>query len=176
MTDNEILQVNLQEAQRVVRCVYRWMEIAEENGRNTRQVDAVHSALLLRLILGKEPLPKPPPRFFSYPCYDFADKGYYLPSSVYEQRLAKTLGIAGEVVGDKDLGYLIIDQSCFKITVTEPDLHSPLGCKFQVTWPETGEQYILEWVPRSHEWSTCEGTPGVWRTEKRDGWVMKELR
>lgn len=50
--------------------VGRWLDI----GGNTRTgPDADHSALLFRLLSGKEPLPKAPPKRMSYPWYELGE-------------------------------------------------------------------------------------------------------
>jgi ADP-ribosylglycohydrolase len=70
---------------RDIECFLRWLEIRErEQGRDrgsawSLRVDALHSALhsalLQRLLDGDEPLPKPPPRAFSYPWYELLERG-----------------------------------------------------------------------------------------------------
>jgi len=56
----------------------RWLQIRQQwtphaGAVNSATVD--HSALLRRLLSGKEPLPTPPPRACSYPWYDLMDEG-----------------------------------------------------------------------------------------------------
>lgn len=66
---------------RDVECFLRWLEVRErERGRDGESawslcIDAMHSALLQRLLDGNEPLPKPPPRAFSYPWYELVERG-----------------------------------------------------------------------------------------------------
>ena len=56
-------------------CLLRWLRIRADNGKpfpeslGQLEVDIDHSALLRRLLSGKEPLPQPPPLKHSYPDY-----------------------------------------------------------------------------------------------------------
>jgi hypothetical protein len=54
--------------------VARWLEIGYPNEAPT-PADAWHSALLGRLLAGKDPLPEPPPLAFSYPWYGLIENG-----------------------------------------------------------------------------------------------------
>lgn len=57
-----------------VMCFKKYARIRDDNGyRPPSDVDIDHSSLLLRLLSGKEPLPKPPPKRHSYPCYDLGE-------------------------------------------------------------------------------------------------------
>lgn len=70
MTDD---QIKLAEA------VVRWIELKRQwekpFGPDELPTDAdiAHSALLARLLRGKEPLPEPPPEAFSYPWYEVVE-------------------------------------------------------------------------------------------------------
>lgn len=61
--------------------VARWLRLREEHGfRYPESADQLvvqmrHSALLDRLLQGKEPLPEPPPKAFSYPWYGLIEQG-----------------------------------------------------------------------------------------------------
>jgi hypothetical protein len=61
--------------------VRQWLQIREDNGIpfpaswSSLCADMDHSALLLRLQSGKDPLPEPPPRSYSYPWYDLVEMG-----------------------------------------------------------------------------------------------------
>jgi hypothetical protein len=62
----------IQEAEmlRTLRCVKQWLEIKNRRTlRETTAADVDHSALLRRLLAGKEPLPEPPPLKNGYPDY-----------------------------------------------------------------------------------------------------------
>lgn len=50
-----------------------WIEIKLDQGQKVGVADPSHSALLFRLLSGKKPLPKPPPRSFSRPNYELAE-------------------------------------------------------------------------------------------------------
>jgi len=51
-----------EEENRVLNCIKRWLDIKlENNQRQVTSADVDHSALLRRLLSGKEPLPEPPP-------------------------------------------------------------------------------------------------------------------
>lgn len=69
--------------------LYRWMEIRVENGipvsMDNLLADIDHSALLGRLLAGKEPFPEPPPRAYSYPNYTLLENGRGEPGEVYER-------------------------------------------------------------------------------------------
>lgn len=66
--------MNFDEETRIINAVAKWMEIHLQALELPPTVaDAMHSALLRRLIRGLPPLPKPPPRCFSYPCYELGE-------------------------------------------------------------------------------------------------------
>lgn len=73
-----------EEVQRIISIIARWLYIREfhespsgtpwaqyDHGFAMRQMraDVDHSALLRRLLEGKEPLDEPPPKLYSYPVY-----------------------------------------------------------------------------------------------------------
>lgn len=60
------------------------------------RADIDHSALLQRLLSGKEPLPHPPPLSYSYPDYELVETGRGIPHEVWE--------------AESHPGYLFIDQ------------------------------------------------------------------
>lgn len=61
--------------------LFKWLSIREEHGlefpTNVQQLQIymMKSALLSRLIEGKDPLPYPPPLSFSYPWYSLIETG-----------------------------------------------------------------------------------------------------
>ena len=61
--------MNEEEINDAVHAVAIWLEYVD----NPSPPDADHSSLLRRLLRGKKPLKKAPPRRFSYPCYDLAE-------------------------------------------------------------------------------------------------------
>lgn len=89
----------------------RWLNIRAQHGyefsRDQYQffADIDHSALLRRLLEGKEPLPEPPPRSFSYPWYSVIEDGEGSPIEVWESP-PKLF---------RDYPALIIDQFDWKI-------------------------------------------------------------
>lgn len=67
----EIMSILTKEEIRVLGCVKRWLDIKNRNrGDMITSADVDHSALLNRLLDGKEPLPEPPPLMNSYPDYN----------------------------------------------------------------------------------------------------------
>jgi hypothetical protein len=59
------------EQKRILDCVAKWLDIKNKyRGDVTTGPDVQHSALLRRLLEGKEPLPEPPPLMNSYPDYN----------------------------------------------------------------------------------------------------------
>jgi len=61
--------------QATLNVVKRWLKIRGKPGDTQLCADIDHSALLVRLLDGKEPLPAPPPRANSYPWYDLIESG-----------------------------------------------------------------------------------------------------
>ncbi len=60
----------------VLRCVARWLDVRARHLRNPAiGADVSHSALLGRLLEGKEPLDAPPPKSYSYPWYELVEEG-----------------------------------------------------------------------------------------------------
>lgn len=58
----------------VIRQVSLWVRTCEDNGRGICTPDVSHSSLLHRLLSGRPLLEKPPPRAFSYPCYEMVEQ------------------------------------------------------------------------------------------------------
>ncbi len=64
-----------------VKCMTKWLTIREEQGHDISpqasqlKADIDHSALLKRLLSGKEPLPLPPPHSFNQPWYSLIEEG-----------------------------------------------------------------------------------------------------
>ena len=55
-------------------CMAQYLRVLEDEGRGlARAVDVDHSALLRRILSGKKPLPQPPPKRYSYPCYSLGE-------------------------------------------------------------------------------------------------------
>lgn len=78
-----------------IKAMSRYISILEEQRKpSPTRADVDHSALLNRLLSGKEPLPEPPPLFYGYPAY-LLEEG--------EPNVAK-------VHCDKTTGRIIINQ------------------------------------------------------------------
>ena len=82
----------IENRRRILYCILVWLSICGENGRAFPEslvrlrIEMEHSALLQRLIEGKNPLPEPPPLSFSYPWYDLIDKGWAVPFEVLDSK------------------------------------------------------------------------------------------
>jgi hypothetical protein len=71
-------------ARATARAVIRWLQIRRAFERSDilelpeeqLLADLWHSALVERLLSGKEPLDRPPPRSFSYPWYELVERGW----------------------------------------------------------------------------------------------------
>lgn len=92
----------------------RWLQIRTENGYDMPRdishfkITCLKSALLHRMLEGKEPFPIPPPRAFSYPWYDLIENGIAHPYEVWaaDDEISFVL---------TDYPALVIDQSPWKI-------------------------------------------------------------
>jgi hypothetical protein len=135
----------------------------ENNGKHfpPNHADIEHSALLNRLLDGKDALPEPPPRMFSYPNYELVETGIYYPHE------------AGE--SQSQPGKVFIDQSIWNVVKVIPIENEGLNHYF-VQWEEQKTVYSLTWEKESREITTSEGTPGKFRKEKRDGWVLRKVQ
>ena len=73
-----------------INALLRWLEIRAKHGIPfpgslwSLNIDASKSALLDRLLEGKEPLPEPPPLSFSYPWYTLIEEGAGISHTVFE--------------------------------------------------------------------------------------------
>lgn len=87
----------------VLSSINLWMNIRIDNGFGLpNQADVNHSALLHRLLSGKPPLDKPPPKSYSYPDYPMAEgeavvideisEALYTPDKEYNLRINQGLG------------------------------------------------------------------------------------
>lgn len=78
------------ETPKEVENLFKVLEIRLENGYdfprdlNHLKISIRKSALFHRLMEGKEPLPIPPPRAYSYPWYNLIEDGYGYPFEVWE--------------------------------------------------------------------------------------------
>lgn len=91
-----------------IQAVRKWFEILNSLNREPPSsytqlmANLDHSALLQRIIENKTVYPIPPPRAYSYPCYELFDNGIYYPYEVFE---------ANEYLSNS----IVIDQSIWKI-------------------------------------------------------------
>lgn len=66
---------------KLIDLLFKWLEIREEHGvdfpgsLDQLKISMLKSSLLKRMIEGKEPLPYPPPRSYSYPWYSLIEDG-----------------------------------------------------------------------------------------------------
>ena len=73
-----------------IKFLFKVLEIREQNNidypvdLNQLKVTCMKSALLQRLLEGKEPLPEPPPKSMSYPWYSLVEDGHGYPYEVWE--------------------------------------------------------------------------------------------
>jgi hypothetical protein len=92
----------------------RFWEIRTENGYdfprdlNQFKIACRKSALLQRMLEGKEPLPIPPPKAHSYPWYDLIETGIGNPYEVWEANDAISTALA-------EFPAIVIDQSIWKV-------------------------------------------------------------
>ena len=78
------------DAERALHVFYTWLSLREKNGldwpysSNKMAVNMSHSALLRRMLDGKDPLPEAPPKRWSYPWYELIESGRAEPKEVWE--------------------------------------------------------------------------------------------
>jgi hypothetical protein len=112
------------DARPIVLATIRWCRLLGENGRGLpSDEDVDHSALLRRLLDGKEPLREPPPLANRTPWYAIVDHGTDTSTDVWD-------------AGD---GHLVINQSRWKILE-----HGAHG--WRVQWKASGPTYRVESV------------------------------
>ena len=77
-----------------IHLLFKMLEIREKNGieypkdLNQLKITAIKSALLQRLLEGKEPFEDPPPLSMSYPWYSLIEDGYGSPWEAWEADVA----------------------------------------------------------------------------------------
>lgn len=70
-----------------IKAMSKYIRILEEQKkRSPTPADIDHSALLNRLLSGKEPLPEPPPLFYGYPCYGLEEGEQIVVGSLFHDR------------------------------------------------------------------------------------------
>ena len=90
-TSQNFLTSQSTEGARIIRAAVTWVDTARKNGYGGKgwvptDADIWHSSLLVRLLEGKELLPEPPPKAYSYPWYDLIENGaaYFIPEQLSE--------------------------------------------------------------------------------------------
>lgn len=146
----------------------------ENNGKHfpPNRADIEHSALLSRLLDGNDALPEPPPRMFSYPNYELVETGIYYPHEAGESKSQ-----ADKVFIDQSLWNIVERNHRFRLDESGQPLPLELGdIGYLVRWEEQKTLYALTWEKQSREITTSEGTPGIFRKEKRDGWILQKVQ
>ncbi len=122
----------------VIGAVARWLRIAFENQprpqdeppKPATSEDAQHSALLRRLLAGRDALPEAPPRMMAHPGYEFAEgqeirclsvRGYGPggPSANASQKPWRELGAGDSVIIDESL-WEVVDRDDEALIVRWP--------------------------------------------------------
>lgn len=112
------------EQDRTLRAVAEWLDILNEVGYGSpTMADVDHSALLHRLLEGKDPLPEPPPRSMSYPWYELIEKGEDI-ADIHEFPPVEDGAEGGK--------FLAINQAVWDIVEKQDDDH------YTVRWAATG--------------------------------------
>lgn len=98
----------------------RWLEIYAQHSEKAPigeeaafqiRIDADHSALLFRLLSGKEPLPVPPPTYMSRPWHSLIETGEGQPFEVWDVADYQALGDLWKDDFPGCIGTLFIGQS-----------------------------------------------------------------
>ncbi len=109
------------------RAVGQWINLHTRHlGRPPTDVDADHSSLLFRLLEGKEPLPQPPPRAYSYPWYSLVETGGPELCEAYPH-------FDDYMKMGHERPFAVVNQSLWKIVGKD------------------GDTYLLEWYTRDTE-------------------------
>lgn len=121
------MEITINEQQRVLQCVQRWLQIREDfegafpASAVQLAVDMSHSALLQRLLEGKEPFEDPPPLSYSDPWYELLEYG--------------TAACSAQLF--PEVGQVLINQEAWNL------LEDLGGQAFVVSYPQTSAQYSL---------------------------------
>lgn len=133
-----------QQARPIVLATLRWCQVLSANGRGIPSADdAEHSALLRRLLAGKEPLPDPPPLADRYPWYALVDAGTDTATDVWD-------------AGD---GHLVIRQSRWKIIDRGETW-------WRVQWRGEGPVYRVEPTPQDTRGGTATAIKPTWKVRR----------
>jgi hypothetical protein len=154
------------ETNQTISCFHKWLSIREENdipfpnNLLKLRIDMDHSALLRRLLEGKEPLPIPPPRAFSYPWYELIDYGCSEPNEVWEPNAS--LHSYPCLVIDQFSGWKILD----KVSETEWIITYRYG-QNQDKWAE-GRWRVYQIGSRIPQQPKKVSSNFLWKIEKID--------
>ena len=134
-------ELNDEQKKFVVGVVATWLKIGYVD-KSPTFADAVHSALLKRLLDGKQALPEPPPRSYSYPWYELVENGYENRCEVFMRVNPK-----GEVVS------VSINQDDRWIKVGESNSGNPIlvhpnmqGCMWEVAEDAQPVDATMRWT------------------------------
>lgn len=140
-----------------VQKVVEWLKVG---GSNRSDVDASHSALLNRLLSGKEALPKAPPRRMSYPWYELSEGNKIELDPDFDK-----IKIVGNLVHVGNSGPFVYlkKQASLDFLVFYP----PSGEVFQIIY-ENNKIFIQKVVQKPFrpfeedgKWTGCEGCGSV---------------
>jgi hypothetical protein len=112
----------MEDEQRLREIITTWLMVGYPD-QAPSPADAMHSALLGRLIAGQKPLPYRPPRSYSYPWYQLCDEGH-------------VDGVEVDFFSQQEVA---INQSIWNI-----DQEITAGQAYLVSWGEEGGQAKLE--------------------------------
>lgn len=122
-----------------IKTFFRWLEIREAHGIDLRRrdnlyVDADHSALLHRLLEGKEPFEEPPPCAYSYPWYELLENGKASAIEVYPS-FGSTTHLAIEQNGSWVIQQELAPE-CWTARYLIPDTDAIMQARIDGTWSE----------------------------------------
>lgn len=124
-----------EEEDRILKAVLTWIIIAYPDAISNLRSDMWHSALLSRLLDGKEPLAQPPPIASSYPWYGLVDNGEGKAATVFEPTWDFT----------DNKKYLSIEQSFWEIIEKV-----------------NNEEYIVRWQDQEELYKVTKSDENYW--------------
>lgn len=132
-----------EEIAQLKRSVAQWIDLATAANLKrgmmggVTSADAEHSALLERLLSGREALPQPPPRRYSYPWYDLIDMGEGQAWEVGEYVL-----FPDKLVIDQGSQWTILERRSDRSYLVQCDTNGQI---FSVT-PQTPDDDRHDWA------------------------------
>lgn len=140
-----------------VEALFKTLQIREENGYdfprdiNHLMISIRKSALFHRLMEGKEPLPVPPPKSYSYPWYALIEDGYGYPSEVWKDKhnmfghpavgIDQSIWKLEEELGDDDFVVRYLYGKDFKESETRWHVYC-IGCRYPKMSDESSFNYL----------------------------------